>query len=46
MKDYKLFLVLGIILMFLWTGTWDLVVEEKSEKAEMTEESKESKKTE
>ena len=32
--------------MFLWTGTWDLDVEEKSKLAEMTEESEESEKTE
>ena len=32
--------------MFLWTGTWDLDVEEKSELVEMTEESEESEKTE
>ena len=32
--------------MFLWTGAWDLDVEEESELAEMTEESEESEKTE
>ena len=32
--------------MFLWMGTWDLDVEEKSELARMTEESEESEKTE
>ena len=46
MNDYKLFLRYGIILMFLWTGAWDLDMEEKSELAKMTEESEESEKTE
>ena len=32
--------------MFLWTGAWDLDVEEKSELTEMAKESEESKKTE
>ena len=31
--------------MFLWTGAWDLDVEEKSELAEVSEESEESEKT-
>ena len=32
--------------MFLWTGAWDLDVEEKSKLAKMSEESEESEKTE
>ena len=45
-KDYKLFFEVWIILMFLWTGAWDLDVKEKSKQTEMTEESEESEKTE
>ena len=45
MNVYKLFLRCGVILMFLWTGAWDLDVEEKSELAKMTEESELSEKT-
>ena len=44
--DYELFLRYGLSWCFLWTGAWDLDVEEKSELAEMTEESEESEKTE
>ena len=35
-----------IYVLFLWTGAWDLDVEEKSEKSELSGVTKESEKTE
>ena len=37
-----MFLVFGVICCFLWTGSWDLAVEEKSEKTGVTGVSEES----